>query len=180
MLRQAREAMGLHISVLATTLRVPVERLRALEAERWADLPDMVFARALAMSVCRQLKVDSAAVLAAMPDPDPLRSVRLTAATGAPIGGWVSRPGKGQRLWFIGSLLLLIGLIGLSLGWPVGGNDHQGTSVETPEMPAMQLELPPAEEALPQSAGNQEGVPANKEQTLPIANPAPSASGVKP
>ncbi|TAG35820.1 MAG: helix-turn-helix domain-containing protein [Polaromonas sp.] len=67
LLRQAREAAGLHIATLAVLLKVPVKRLEALEADRFDLLPDAVFARALASSVCRNLKIDSAVVLEKLP-----------------------------------------------------------------------------------------------------------------
>ena len=67
LLRQAREASGLHIAALAVALKVPVKRLEALEADRFDLLPSAVFSRALASSVCRALKIDPAAVLAQLP-----------------------------------------------------------------------------------------------------------------
>ncbi len=103
LLREAREAAGLHIAALAAALKVPVKKLEALEAGRYEELPDMTFARALASSACRQLKVDPASVLAQIPlghrpqlgdsaqtinapfkgvgDPAPLNAM-----------GWLSRP----------------------------------------------------------------------------------------
>lgn len=66
-LRRAREARGLHIAALAATLKVPQSKLEALEADRYQDLPDATFARALARSVCRVLKIDAAQVLALLP-----------------------------------------------------------------------------------------------------------------
>ncbi len=66
-LRQAREAAGLHIAALATALKVPVKKLEALEAGRYEELPDLTFARALASSACRHLKIDPAAVLDQIP-----------------------------------------------------------------------------------------------------------------
>ena len=103
LLREAREAAGLHIAALAAALKVPVKKLEALEAGRYNELPDMTFARALASSACRQLKVDPAPVLAQIPlghrpqlgdsaqtintpfkgvgDPAPLNAM-----------GWLSRP----------------------------------------------------------------------------------------
>lgn len=66
-LRQAREAAGLHVVALAAALKVPVKKLEALEAGRMGELPDATFARALAASVCRQLKLDPAEVLALLP-----------------------------------------------------------------------------------------------------------------
>ncbi len=66
-LRRAREARGLHIAALAATLKVPQSKLEALEADRYQDLPDATFARALARSMCRVLKIDAAPVLAMLP-----------------------------------------------------------------------------------------------------------------
>lgn len=67
MLRQAREAHGLHIDVVAAALKVPTQKLAALEADDIDALPDPVFARALAASVCRALRVDPAPVLEKLP-----------------------------------------------------------------------------------------------------------------
>jgi cytoskeleton protein RodZ len=67
LLRRAREAAGLHVAALAVAMKVPVRRLEALEADRWDDLPDIVFIRALAASVCRTLKIDPAPVLERLP-----------------------------------------------------------------------------------------------------------------
>jgi len=70
MLRQAREARGLHIAALAVLLKVPVKKLEALESDRLDLLPDAVFVRALASSVCRTLKIDPAIILARLPQTD--------------------------------------------------------------------------------------------------------------
>lgn len=72
-LRQAREAAGLHVVALAAMLKVPVKKLEALEAERYDQLPDTTFTRALALSVCRQLKVDPTDILAALPQSSEVR-----------------------------------------------------------------------------------------------------------
>ena len=69
MLKNAREAEGLSIAVLAVSLKVPVKKLEALEADRFDLLPDNVFARALAASVCRTLKIDPAPILERLPHP---------------------------------------------------------------------------------------------------------------
>jgi cytoskeleton protein RodZ len=67
LLRQAREAAGLHIAALAASLKVPVKKLEALETDQFDLLPDAVFVRALAASVCRTLKVDADPILALLP-----------------------------------------------------------------------------------------------------------------
>jgi cytoskeleton protein RodZ len=67
LLKAAREAHGLHIAALAVSLKVPVKKLELLEADRFDELPDAVFARALASSVCRSLKVDPSEILSKLP-----------------------------------------------------------------------------------------------------------------
>jgi cytoskeleton protein RodZ len=70
LLRQCREAQGFKLDVLAQALRVSPAKLEALEADRLDELPDAMFARALTLAVCRQLKVDAAPVLAMLPGQD--------------------------------------------------------------------------------------------------------------
>ena len=67
LLRRARESAGLHVAALAVSMKVPVKKLEALEADRLDLLPDAVFVRALASSVCRALKIDPAPVLQLLP-----------------------------------------------------------------------------------------------------------------
>lgn len=70
LLRQYREDQGFNLEALAHALRVAPAKLEALEADRLDELPDTMFARALALAVCRQLKVDAAPVLALLPSQD--------------------------------------------------------------------------------------------------------------
>jgi cytoskeleton protein RodZ len=67
LLRQARERAGLHLGMLSVALKVPVSHLTALESDNHAQLSGPVFVRALAGSVCRQLKIDATPVLALLP-----------------------------------------------------------------------------------------------------------------
>jgi cytoskeleton protein RodZ len=76
LLRRAREAAGLHVAALAVSLKVPVRKLEALEEDRWDVLPDAVFIRALASSVCRTLKIDPQPVLDRLPQTASPRLVR--------------------------------------------------------------------------------------------------------
>ena len=64
LLRQARQAQGMHIAVLAAAIKVSQRKLEALEGDRLDELPDATFTRALAQTVCRTLKIDPAPVLA--------------------------------------------------------------------------------------------------------------------
>ncbi|MBX9792674.1 MAG: helix-turn-helix domain-containing protein, partial [Burkholderiaceae bacterium] len=67
MLREARQAKGLHIAALAASIKVSQRKLELLEADKISELPDATFARALAQTVCRSLKIDPVPVLAALP-----------------------------------------------------------------------------------------------------------------
>jgi len=68
-LREARQAQGVHIAALAATIKVAQRKLEALEADRLEELPDATFTRALAQTVCRALKIDPVPVLALLPQP---------------------------------------------------------------------------------------------------------------
>ncbi len=67
MLRAARQSRGLHVAALAASIKVTQRKLESLEADRYDELPDMTFTRALAKTVCRSLKIDSEPVLALLP-----------------------------------------------------------------------------------------------------------------
>ncbi|MEO6626556.1 MAG: helix-turn-helix domain-containing protein [Burkholderiaceae bacterium] len=94
LMRQAREAAGMHIGALAVALKVPVRKLEALEADRHDLLPDAVFVRALAASVCKTLKTDPAPVLALLPG---YVSPRLSLSN-RDVRGSFSAPGHGWRV----------------------------------------------------------------------------------
>ena len=70
LLRQLREDAGFKLDVLAQALRVSPAKLEALESDHLDALPDAMFARALTLAVCRQLKTDAAPVLALLPTLD--------------------------------------------------------------------------------------------------------------
>jgi cytoskeleton protein RodZ len=67
LIRAAREQRGLHIAALAAAIKVPQRKLEALEADRYDELLDMTFTRALAQAVCRSLKIDAQPVLDLLP-----------------------------------------------------------------------------------------------------------------
>ena len=74
LLRQARQAQGLHIAALAAAIKVVPRKLELLESDQIDQLPDATFTRALAQTVCRTLKIDPVPILALLP---PARGARL-------------------------------------------------------------------------------------------------------
>ncbi|MBQ9578358.1 MAG: helix-turn-helix domain-containing protein [Ottowia sp.] len=70
MLRAMREAAGIDAALVASALKVAPQKIDALEAERYNELPDVTFARGLAAAFCRAFGADPAPVLARMPMPE--------------------------------------------------------------------------------------------------------------
>ncbi len=91
LLRQARQAQGLHIAALAAAMKVTQRKLEALEADRYNELPDATFTRALAQAVCRTLKVDAGPVLALLPPPNGHRLEQVAEGLNTPFR---ERPGR--------------------------------------------------------------------------------------
>jgi cytoskeleton protein RodZ len=80
MLRIAREGRGLHIAALAAAIKVAPRKLEALEGDRYGELPNLTFARALAQTVCRALKIDAEPVLAKLPPAGDMPKLSLVGA----------------------------------------------------------------------------------------------------
>ncbi|WP_096662557.1 helix-turn-helix domain-containing protein [Polaromonas sp. AET17H-212] len=116
LIRQAREAASLHIAALAVALKVPVKKLEALEADRLDLLPDAVFVRALAASVCRTLKIDTAQVLALLPQTGKPTLGQQSAPINAPFRSPGDGPGPSllaqiSRPAVLAGLLLVLGAL---------------------------------------------------------------------
>ncbi len=114
LLRQARQAQGMHIAMLAAATKVPQRKLEALEGDRFDELPDATFTRALAQTVCRALKIDPAPVMALLPSLPGQRLEQVGEGINAPFRER-SAPAQSGDWSFIGSpavwaptLLLLI------------------------------------------------------------------------
>jgi cytoskeleton protein RodZ len=91
LLRQARQAQGLHIAALAAAIKVVPRKLELLESDQFDQLPDATFTRALAHTVCRTLKIDAAPVLALLP---PLNGHRLEQVAEGLNTPFLDRPGR--------------------------------------------------------------------------------------
>ena len=138
LLRRAREAAGLHVAALAVSLKVPVPKLEALEQDRWDLLPDAVFARALAASVCRTLKIDPQAVLDRLPQTSAPRLIRTDEGINAPFRA----PGDGtaptwlnllSRPTFLVVFALLLGALVLILLPSMQRDDSVAAAASSPK-----------------------------------------------
>lgn len=146
MLRRAREAAGVHIGAMAVALKVPVKKLEALEEDRLDLLPDAVFARALASSVCRNLKLDAAPVLERLPQTviQPLRPIgggmntpfRSPGESAASLLTQVSRPAVLAGLVFLLGALVLIFLPAITQESDPATVDSASTADSSQTLPA--------------------------------------------
>lgn len=195
-LRQAREAAGLHVAALAAALKVPVKKLEALEAGRYEELPDLTFARALASSACRHLRVDPAVVLAQIPQAQRPALGESSQVINAPFkpaeklvssspAGWLSRTA------LLGAIALLLAALVLVFMPDLGERFSFGSpSTDTPST-VIQETLAPAEEpagvasapaeavaAAPAAAEAVASTPAAAaaESAAPAAAPVPEAA----
>lgn len=176
MLRKGREAQGLHIGALAVALKVPVAKLEALESDRFDLLPDMVFVRALAASVCRTLKIDSTPILEQLPR----TTVPLLKTDQAGINTPFRAAGDGLGLSFwhqltkpfvLAVLALLVGIVVLVF-FPFKPRIEIASAVQpTTEVPVMPLSMSP-------SSATEAAVPAAEAEKSSLASSLPTSSAM--
>lgn len=155
LLRSAREAAGLHVAALAVAMKVPVKKLEALEADRFDLLPDAVFVRALASSVCRNLKIDPAPVLSRLPHQDVPRLSATERGINAPFHAAgekrsLSLPSVVKQPVFLVVLLLLVAALAVTFfpGLPEDVSADQASASDAEQaLPVVQSQptgIPPA------------------------------------
>ena len=180
LLREAREAAGIHIAALAVSLKVPVKKLEALEQDRFDLLPDAVFVRALASSVCRTLKLDAAPVLGLLPQTSAPKLTYQGTSINAPFRS--PGEGPGPSVWtevsrpaVLAGVLLLLGALVL-IFLPAARHDGSNGKAETAD-----AAMPPggadAGKPLPGAiAGLAKPVAPAEQSNAPGASPAGTAS----
>jgi cytoskeleton protein RodZ len=180
-LREAREAAGLHIAALAAALKVPVRKLEALEAGRYDELPDLTFARALASSACRHLKVDAAAVLAQIPqnaapvlgDRESAINAPFKPASEAPPASplnWLSRPA------LLGAIVLLLAAL-VIVFLPKNASVPEPAPVAAPVVPPAAAPAAPLfQPAAENTAAAGPAPEAAATEAAPAGEPAPATT----
>ena len=166
LLKEARQAAGMHIAALAVALKVPVSKLEALEADNYAVLPDTVFVRALASSVCRTLKIDAAPILSLLPQSQSPRLSVDSAGINAPVKGSAGKSSASSAASFAGSgsgprsmvLVVLALLVGAVVLFYVPRHSAPSDTAD------------PAPVAVP------DALPANTSEPAPPVLAAPSAT----
>jgi cytoskeleton protein RodZ len=191
LLRRAREAAGMHVAAVAVSLKVPVRKLEALEADRYEDLGDPVFIRGLASSVCRQLKVDPQPVLQRLPQTAAPRLVRDNDGLNAPFRA----PGDGAAPTWIDRIrqpvpatvaALLVGAV--AIYFLPAAHLEEKAAADTPSAPVLAAPIPaPAAVAapVPAAAASEPVVsppaalaaPTAQRESPAVAVPTPAPAG---
>ena len=192
LLRAAREKQGVHIAALAAAIKVTPRKLDALENDRWSELPDATFTRALAQTVCRALKVDPKPVLELMPAAEPAALDTVTGSLNTPFS---ERRSRDEPNWtalaikpmVVAAGLLLLAALALWMLPPslwMASLRPAATTVTAPASttivvpvvpaaPAVPAPLPAASAAAPSAAVTM----ATATATMPVS---PAASAVSP
>jgi cytoskeleton protein RodZ len=166
LLRQARQSRGLHIAALATSIKVPPRKLELLEADRYDELLDLTFTRALAQTVCRSLKIDPTPVMALLPKVSGEHLDHVESGINEPFLDRPGRSGRASRVesqswkqalrpqWLLPGVLLLAALAVYflpsysSLGPknPLSANSQVSQASEAPiaSAPLVVAPIPPA------------------------------------
>jgi cytoskeleton protein RodZ len=182
LLRQARETAGVHIEALAVTLKVQVHTLESLEAGRLNELLDVVFARGLASSICRVLKVDAAPVLALLPRKataamavtPPAVQATFRAADGGGSGPSAVRKLMSSPAGLI-VLLLVMGAAALWLVPQLQGGDQDVSAAASEPVAATTIEVTPAGAEGAPAADAAASMSGTASTSVPALQPAPSA-----
>lgn len=192
LLKQAREAKGLPLAALASAIKVSPHKLELLEADRFDQLLDATFTRALAQTVCRSLKIDAAPVLALLPRAGANRLGEVGQNLNAPFyeaqgpssgGDWsgLARP----AVW--GPLLLLVIAAGVYLmphGWLGISETRRATprdpvdpTVASAGVPQVGMVVEPVRPAGTTEAAAPVPARAASENVATAAVPTPAAAG---
>lgn len=177
LLREARLKQNLHIAALAASIKVTPAKLEALEAGRFDQLPDATFARALAQSVCRVLKIDAQPVLALLPTGAAVALEKVDAGLNTPFRERQNRVAPAEWLMprqpAVWVALLLLGAAAAFVMMP--GSWVGRWTPSTPEAPAggVRSETIPLPTAGPDLAAS---APAAVVATTPATENPPSAA----
>lgn len=187
MLKAARQSQGVHIEALAVALKVPVSKLVALEADNYDALPDAVFVRAFASSVCRSLKMDPAPVLALMPQSAIPRlssdssGINAVFKDGTEKGHAGALASLAMRPAFLAALALVLGAVGILAFFPDSVQEpwQAGSAMEVAPATEKAVAAPVAGLAEPASAAVSEGL-AQAGAVAPASVPAPAVTAALP
>ena len=184
LLREARLKAGVHVAVLSVNLKVPVRQLEALEANAFDADKGPVFYRGLAASVCRQLHLDPAPVLALLPPPSGQLAAGKHMLQPTTASSWGQSEAFQSRstlkVFGLGALLLVLTLAFVWMPSPLQWTwlDEVKIPWASPDSPAevtQEVQMVPS-----QVSSNVPPVPAPVAQVAPLNPPAAMAPPAVP
>lgn len=198
MLREARERLGLSVDDVVSRIKFAPRQIEALEADDFAQLPEMAFVRGFVRSYARLLQLDTATLLAALPyasaQSAPMSEKTLTEV---PLPG-VYSVRRHNIIWLAAALVVALALAFFTLLNGSGSKTQNSPAasqikVETLALPpmvvltdsaepsasssgasAVPVQAPVALEGSPQASNPQEGK-ASVELSAPKVRVDPSA-----
>jgi cytoskeleton protein RodZ len=139
LIRAARERQGIHIAVLAAAIKISPRKLDALEGDRYSELPDATFTRALAQTVCRALKIEPAPVMALLPHPAISTLDTVGEGLNTPFRERFSGPdlsGMLPRAPLVWAAIALVLAAGLVYYWPSSAPSSSSSKATVPAAPS--------------------------------------------
>ena len=173
-LREARERLGLSVDDVVNRIKFAPRQIAALEADDFAQLPEITFVRGFVRSYARLLQLDPAPLLAALPHaPAESAPVAKNALTEVPFPNAYSAR-KPNIIWLSAALVVALALALFTFLHDSGSNVQNSTAepqvkVDTLELPSMEV-LPDSAE-LPASPAGESAVPAQA-PVVPAGSPA--------
>lgn len=179
-LREAREQLGLSVSDVANRIKFAPRQIEAMEADDFAQLPELTFVRGFIRSYARLLEMDAAPLLAALPQKQaPHSAVAEKKAVEVPFPSLLTAR-RTNMIWYAAAVLVAVALVIFARLHDSSSGPVQNvtqTSVETLELPLAAASAPVAD-ALPAEPVAANAATAGKPAVtirVPVAAPSVKA-----
>ncbi|MBI3479188.1 MAG: helix-turn-helix domain-containing protein [Nitrosomonadales bacterium] len=169
MLREARESLGLSVGDVATQIKFAPRQIEALEADDFKNLPEAAFVRGFVRSYAKILHLDTATLLAALPQKTEAVSELTPVSVNVPYP--VAHSPQKQNLILLGAALFLsVVVVGFAV-W------HFTTPVKQPKVAKVETPIAlPAEMPAVLSSPAPSLAPVTAPVVEPKQNAAPAES----
>lgn len=98
-LRAAREQLGWSLADVEEQIKLPIQRLKALESEDFSQLPEMSYVRGFVRSYGKLLRLDVPSLLAALPEAPQAIEKIVPVAADVPLASQISIRRKQNLVW---------------------------------------------------------------------------------
>ena len=179
-LKQAREQRGVGLDEIAQTTKISTRFLRAMEADRYDQLPGGIFNKGFIRAYARAVGVDEEAAVAeylAATEPSPAKteSTGPTENRRVELRAEAESPASGELPWGAFAIVLVLAALGLA-GWGFySGQSRQASKLPAPATPASAPSLSPGTAAPSNVASSSTTAPQPGPAKLPVNKPGQPA-----